>query len=182
MSEPLPLAALAPDIPDLSKLPVRMQLGSTPMFGAVLMLAGALGPVVIFLILSLLGWIAEVPPAWFWIKTGFACIAFLALPWGWWVFKSRTTIEIGAETVHWERRTPLGARSWQAPLAEFRGFRMLRVMPSSTSQDRVPSFVVELVHPDPDKRPGLTHTRDQHLAQQVLERMVSLTGLPDLGS
>ena len=180
MTEAHPLAALAPDIPDMSKLPVRLTLGATPLFGALLMLAGGLLPLVIFVILTLIGWVAEVPAAWFWIKVVFAAIPLLALPWGWWVLRSRTTVEIGAETVAWQRRTPLGTRSWQAPLAEFRGFRLRTVLPSSTSQDRVARFAVEMDHEDADRRPRLTHTRDEHLARQVQARLAALTGLPVL--
>ena len=180
MSKPNPLAALAPEIPEMSELPVRMTLGATPLFGALLILAGGFFPLVIFLILTLIGWIADVPPAWFWIKTVFVVVPLLALPWGWWVLKSREAIEIGAETVHWEKRTPLGTRSWQAPLAEFRGYRLRAVMPSSTSSDRVARYQVEMGHPDPDKRPKLTHTKDRNLAAQVQARLVSLTGLPAL--
>ena len=54
------------------------------------------------------------------------------------------------------------------------------VMPSTTSQDRVPRFAVELVHPDVGKRARLTHTKDEHLARQVLDRVILLTGLPKL--
>ena len=171
---------LAPEIPELSELPIRMTLGATPLFGALLILAGGLAPLAIFFVLTLIGWIADVPPAWFWIKTVFIAIPVLALPWGWWVLKSRTNIEIGAKTVVWERRTPLRYRSWEAPLAEFDGFQMRKVMPSTTSQDRVPRFAVELVHPDVGKRARLTHTKDEHLARQVLDRVILLTGLPKL--
>lgn len=180
MTKPHILAALAPEIPEMSALPVRMTPGATPLFGALLILAGGLFPLVIFLILTLIGWIADVPPAWFWIKMVFVAVPLLALPWGWWVMKSRTAIEIGADEVHWERRTPLGTRSWTAALAEFRGFRMVAVMPSSTSSDRVPRYMVEMDHADPGKRPRLTHTKDRDLAAQVQARLVSLTGLPAL--
>ena len=123
----------------------------------------------------MIGWVSDVPPEWFWIKLVFVAIPLLALPWGWWVLKSRTTVEITAEQVTWQRTTPLGQRQWQAPLTEFAGLRLRKVLPSTTSQDRQARYAVELDHAE--RKPRLTHTKDERLARQVLDRVSALTGL-----
>lgn len=171
------LAAVMPEAPDFSSLPVRIQVGTTPLFGVILMLAGGILPLMIWFVLSVIGWIAEVPDAWFWIKLVFVVIPLAALPVGWWIFKSKTVVEIGENSVRQDRVTPMGQSSWEAPLAEYTGLIFKSVLPSSRSQDRVPRYVVEMQHPDPDKRPRLTHTKDEAMARVMLDNIARLTGL-----
>ena len=171
------LEALMPEAPDFSGLPVTVQVGSTPLFGVILIVAGGLMPIAMFLILTLIGWIAEVPPAWFWIKTAFAVIPLLALPWGWWILKSMSRVRIGPDSVRYERVTPLGRKVWEAPLAEYTGMVMREVLPSSRAVERVVHFAVEMDHPNPRRIARLTHTKDKALAQVMLDKIAGLTGL-----
>ena len=176
------LRTLALDRPDFSQLPVTMQVSATPLFGVLLILAGTVFPIVIFLIFTGIELVAETPAGFFWIKTVFALIPFLAVPWGWWVLKSRTTIEISENAVTRTRTTPFGTHRWSEPMTAYEGLRLDKVLPYSNAQERVPSWVVRLVHPDADRCAGLTHTQDRDLAEDVRLNLLRLTNLPDLGA
>jgi len=179
-SGPPALRAVMPPEPDFSQLPVVIPIGSTPLFGVALIVAGAIFPVVVFLILSLIGLaMAEKPAEWFWIKTIFSLIPILVLPWGWWVLRSRTTVEIGEETVRRVRKTPLGTSGWTERRAAFNGLAFTRVLPrASSGVDRFPRWVVVLDHPDRARATALTYTEDQAKAREVLDGLVRLTGMP----
>jgi len=174
------LERMMPPEPDFTRLPLVLHIGSTPLLGVVLIMAGGFFPVVIFIVLTLIGLVSDVPPAYFWIKTAFAVIPVPALLCGWWVLKSRTLIEFDTETVRWARVTPLGEGAWSEPLSSFGGLVFRKVLPKSTTQDRFASWVVELDHPDRHRRPRLANTQDQDKARQMLDGVARLTGLPVL--
>jgi len=179
MSQRNSLSSLVPPDPDLSGLPVTFYIGGTPLFGLVLIIAGIAGPVVVGGILGLIGLVAQgLPDSWGWIVLGFAAIPLLAIPWGWWVMRSRTTVEVGPEDVSYRRETPLGKRSWQAPLAEYTEVVYRKVLPPSRSQAERTMHGVELLHGPGQRGVRLVQATDEALARFTQARLAALTGLP----
>ena len=140
--------------------------------------AGVVLPVVIGGILGLIWAFADVPAGFGIIVAIFAGLPLLALPWGWWVLKSRSRVSIGAQTVAYSRATPLGRRSWEAPLTDFAGFDYRRELPSQNSSDRRAYHVLELAHPDDHKTVRLMQTRNEEMVRLVQSTLSDLTGLP----
>lgn len=177
MLEPKDLSALIPPEPDLSSLPVDFYPGPTALFGVILMLAGVVGPIVIGGFMALMGLVGDMPDNWGWIGLGFACIPLLALPWGWYVIRSRTIVRIGADQVEYLRVTPLGATRWNAPLAEFSAFAYRKLLPPSRSKSGTTQHGVELCHNTGARDILLVSASDEALARHVQTSMCNLTKL-----
>jgi hypothetical protein len=174
-----PLLRVPPD-PDLSRLPVTFAIGPTPLFGLALVIAGIAGPFVVGGILGLIGLFAVgLPDSWGWIVLGFACIPLLAIPWGWWVLRTQTTVEISNEKVTYRRDTPLRSTRWQAPRSEYVAVAYRKVLPPSSSKAGVTMHGVELWNGRDRKRDvRLVQATDEALARETLARLAVLTGLP----
>ena len=177
MAEKNPLSALALPEPDLSRLPVDFHVGSPPMFGAALMIAGVVGPFVVGGIFGLLGLVGDMPANWGWIVLGFAAIPLLALPWGWFVMHSRTIVRVGEDRVEYLRTTPLGTRRWEEKLSSFTAIAYRKVLPPSSSTGEDTRYAVELLHPDGKRNVRLVKASDEAPAYHVQKRLAELTGI-----
>jgi len=174
------LHTLVPPDPDLDALPVTFHVGGTPLFGLALMIGGIAGPFVVGGILGLIGLVAKgLPESWGWIVLGFAAIPLLAIPWGWWVMHTKTTVEIGTDRVAYRRETPLSTTQWQAPLSEYVAVAYRRLLPPSRSKAGVTMHGVELRHGGGQHDVRVVQATDEALARKTLARLAELTGLPE---
>ena len=67
--------------------------------------------------MALMGVVGDMPDNWGWIGLAFACFPLLALPWGWYVIRSRTIVRIDVDRIEYLRATPFRKNHWNAPLA-----------------------------------------------------------------
>ena len=177
MLEPSALRAFVPPDPDLTRLPVDFFPGPTPFHGIILMLAGVLGPIFVGGFLGLMGLVGDMPDNWGWIVLGFACFPLLALPWGWYVIRSRTIVRIGAEEVEFLRFTPFRKTRWNAPLSQYKAVAYRKVLPPSTTKAERILHGVELIHETGAWDVTLVQASDEALARDVQTRLAALTGL-----
>jgi hypothetical protein len=175
MSNANPLSALVPPEPDLTRLPVVFHPGPTPLFGVVLLIAGVLGPVLVGGILGLLWLVSDLPG---FIVPVFAAIPLLALPWGWWVIRSRTIVRVGAETVEYMRVTPLRTRRWDAPLGQYSAVAYRKLLPPTSSKAGETFHGVDLIHRGGERTVRLVQASQEAMARDVQARLAALTGLP----
>lgn len=170
------IAALVPEDPDLSRLPVVFHPGPTRLYGVMLIIGGIIGPVAIGGVLGLMGLVADVPDGWGWIVLGFAAIPLLAIPWGWLVIRTLTVVRIAPELVEYRRITPFRQTAWEAPLSDYTSILYRPVLPSSRSRAGVIMHAVDLVH-----RGGndlrLVLATDEALARDTQAKLAALTGL-----
>lgn len=174
MSTRNPLSALVPPEPDLSALPVVFHPGPTPLFGVVLMLAGVFGPIAVGGILGLIWLVGDLPGP---VVAIFAGIPLLALPWGWYVIRSRTIVRVGAETVEYMRVTPLRTRRWDAPLGQYSAVAYRKLLPPSRSKAGDTFHAVDLIHRGGERNVRLVRASEEGLARAVQGRLAALTGL-----
>lgn len=170
------IAALVPQDPDLSRLPVVFHPGPTRLFGVMLIIGGLIGPVVVGGILGLLGLIADVPDSWGWIVLGFAAIPLLAIPWGWLVIRSVAVVRISADLVEYRRVTPFRRIAREAPLSDYTAIMYRPVLPPSSARAGVTMHAVELLHRGGDDLRIVLAT-DESLARETQAGLAALTGL-----
>jgi hypothetical protein len=178
MPETNSLAAFVPPDPDLSRLPVTFHIGGTPLFGLALIIAGILGPLVVGGVLGLIGLVAVgLPDSWGWIVLGFAAIPLLAIPWGWWVMRTKTVVQVDVDLVAYRRDTPFRTTKWQAPLSEYTAIAYRKVLPPSRNMADVTMHGVELWHGEGEHNVRLVQATDETLARDTQEQLARLTGL-----